>query len=194
MIQMPHIFSHLRHETLESETRLDTQPAASIITGMGLKGTELILDVGAGIGYVSLPLARDFQQSTVFSMDLQHEMSMLLHSRIMETGLDNVSGITGTVHTIPFQPGSMDVVFMVNVFHELEDLPKAMSEIRRILRPGGTFWVVDFQKINGSFGPPIEERFSPVEVEQLVKDASPSMSLAQRHEHHEWYQLGFRRD
>jgi ubiquinone/menaquinone biosynthesis C-methylase UbiE len=61
----------------------------------------------------------------------------------------------------------MDRIFVVNVLHEFEDRDRLVQEIRRALKEGGRVSLVDFQKRQTSFGPPVGERIDIDDVETI---------------------------
>jgi ubiquinone/menaquinone biosynthesis C-methylase UbiE len=76
----------------------------------------------------------------------------------------------GVAEAIPFPDNAFDIVFMGLVLHETDDLIKALQEARRVSRLGVA--VLEWPYRYTDFGPGIEERLSPDEMESLRKSAN----------------------
>lgn len=67
---------------------------------------------------------------------------------------------------IPLEDNSVDILLMANVFHEIEDKTSYLEEIKRVLKGGGAFFLLDWKKedVNPVMGPPASERISAKEA------------------------------
>ncbi len=88
------------------------------------------LDLGAGTGAAE-PL---FGERRVVALDPVSRMLALNHS---------TARVAGVGESLPFADGAFDAVFSAFVFRNLDSVSETLAEIRRVLRPGGTFGVVD---------------------------------------------------
>ena len=95
-----------------------------------------VADIGAGTGFFSFRLAPLVPQGRVLAVDIQPEMITELQQRQAKNGLRNVQPVLGTT-TDPHLPASqVDVVLIVDAYHEF-DHPREMGQaIARALRPG----------------------------------------------------------
>lgn len=91
-----------------------------------------ILDLGAGTGRFAVSL-RDTLGCPVVAVDPSEAMLDQGRGR----GTDGIRWLTGSAESIPLEDASVDLVWMSQVFHHLNDPAAAVSEIRRVLRPGG---------------------------------------------------------
>ena len=104
------------------------------------------LDVGSGPGSLGIALAQA-SDLTVTLLDSSVEMLALARENIREAGLsDRLSLLSGDVHNIPLPARSVDVAVSRGSIFFWEDLPRAFSEIHRVLAPGGKTYV------GGGFG------------------------------------------
>jgi len=104
------------------------------------------LDVGSGPGSLGIALARA-SDLTVTLLDSSPEMLETACGNIREAGLSGrLSLLAGDVHDIPLPAGSVDLVVSRGSVFFWEDLPRAFSEIYRVLAPGGKTYV------GGGFG------------------------------------------
>lgn len=99
-----------------------------------------VLDLGSGTGYPALLGAQTVGATgRVTGMDLAEQMLAAADRKAARLGLTNVSFRTGDVTSLPFEPNSFDAVTSRFCLMFLPEIPKAASEIARVMKPGG--WV-----------------------------------------------------
>lgn len=165
---MPHQFEAGNKEMLKGLQRREVQPAEGIMERASPNPDEICADLGAGTGYISLPLSREVK--TVIALDSQREMLDTLMGSAEPHGPGNIWPVIGRLPELPFADGSIDRIFVVNVLHEFEDRKRLVEEIQRVLKEGGRVSLVDFQRRQTSFGPPVEERIDIDEIESIFTD------------------------
>lgn len=157
-----HRFPADARKRLNNDERKRMQPAEDIMVRMAPLPGEVAADLGCGTGYVTIPMAA--RVTKVYAIDAQQAMLDALTEDLPPELKDKVVPLQGELPRIPLEDGSIDRVVAVNVVHEVGDLAALESELRRCLRPGGRFTIVDFPKRETSFGPPVSERLSEDEV------------------------------
>jgi ubiquinone/menaquinone biosynthesis C-methylase UbiE len=162
---MVHQFEAGNCEMLKGLHRKEVQPAEDILERSSPNQGEICADLGAGTGYISIPLSR--QVGAVIALDSQREMLDHLEGSLEPGQPGNIWPVIGELPELPFADGTMDRIFVVNVLHELEDRDRLVLEIGRVLKEGGRISLVDFQKRKTSFGPPMDERIDIDEVEAM---------------------------
>jgi ubiquinone/menaquinone biosynthesis C-methylase UbiE len=120
---------------------------------LGLKGDETVLDVGCGLGKMTVGIAKHLKTGRVIGIDIWSKAEIPGNSvkRAMENAriegvADRTKFRTGNVLAIPFDDESFDVVTGVSVINNLhndEDKLKALEEIYRVLRSGGKFLLLE---------------------------------------------------
>jgi ubiquinone/menaquinone biosynthesis C-methylase UbiE len=175
-------------ERLEGPERRAAIPTGEIVPRMGLRSNDTIVDLGAGIGYFSIPIAERVKR--VISVDLEPKMLEILSSRIRTSGIQGVEPIRAEITSLPIADGSVDAVLAAFVYHEVDDRKMLMAEASRVLRSGGAITVIDFQKRETAIGPPVSERKTPKDVLRSVPEG---LSLVEKHETDVYYQLEFRK-
>ena len=127
-------------------------------------------EVGAGSGYFFFPLAEVLsRRGTCLAVELQP--GMVEHfRRELETKpfRDHVRAVLSEKDRIPLEDGSIEVLWMANVFHELTHPREIFSEIFRVLVPSGQCLVVDWVKEPTPKGPPPEERKSEIDLYDVL--------------------------
>jgi len=98
-----------------------------------------IVDLGAGVGHNTLPVAQAFPQAEYFAIEAAAPMLRYAHARALSLGVDRVNWIQADATDVPLESGSADLVFTSMVLHETSRaaLPRIFRECARLLRPGG---------------------------------------------------------
>jgi ubiquinone/menaquinone biosynthesis C-methylase UbiE len=111
-----------------------------------LRGDEIVVDMGAGSGYMALPLARSLRNGSAICLDLSMEMLRRLRNLARRKSLlDRVKLVLSDVCLAGLPDSCADFVLCVAVLHELMNPQAAANEIARILKPGGRAAVADFR-------------------------------------------------
>ena len=162
---MAHQFEAGNCQMLKGLHRKEVQPAEEILERASPNQGEICADLGAGTGYISIPLSREV--GVVIALDSQREMLDALEESLETGDTGNIWPVIGELPELPFADGSVDRIFVVNVLHEFEDRDRLVLEIGRVLKEGGRVSLVDFQKRKTSFGPPKDERIDIDDVEAI---------------------------
>lgn len=165
---MPHThrFDPKNIERLESPDRKVEQNPDSLFSLMGFSLGGGFLDFGAGSGYFTFPAYDRFKDHGPFyAADIQPEMLEIFRQKSRERyGGEPISTLDLSDHRIPLPDEAVENAIMVNVFHELDDREATLSEILRVLKKGGSLFIVDWKKIETPTGPPMEERAEEADI------------------------------
>lgn len=106
-----------------------------------------VADVGAGTGYMTLRIARRVGPSgKVYANDIQPEMLEKLSDNARRADLNNIETVLGSEADPKLPEGKMDLVLMVDVYHELSRPQEMLQAIRRSLKPDGRLVLVEYKK------------------------------------------------
>ncbi len=100
-----------------------------------------VLDIGCGAGHVSFAVAPYVAQVTAY--DLSPQMLDVVAQEAARRGLHNIALRQGVVERLPFADAAFDHVLTRFSAHHWSDLPAALKEVRRVLKPGGRFIAID---------------------------------------------------
>ena len=153
-------FPYEKLARLEGPEREGFQPAAALVDLIAPWSPREILDLGVGAGYYALPLATRLPGARVTGLDIEPRMLEVFLERAAAAGLaESVRPLESGVEQVPLPASSMDVILMVNLYHELDDRRAALAEARRILTPGGHLVVCDWDPASAeAHGPPRDHR------------------------------------
>lgn len=144
--QIAHVMGHEGADWLERDERNQEEGTDALLQELHLKPTDTVADIGAGTGFFSFRMAPLVPQGRVLAVDIQPEMIAELNQRKLKKQLPNVEPVLGTT-TDPHLPASqVDVVLIVDAYHEF-DHPREMGQaIRQALRPGtGRLALVEYR-------------------------------------------------
>jgi ubiquinone/menaquinone biosynthesis C-methylase UbiE len=134
----------------ESESREVYAQREAIVAAVGLKPGMAVADVGAGTGLFTRPFADVVgPEGKVYAVDISRPFLDHIAREARKRGQSQVQTIQGTQDTTNLPPGSVDVAFLCDVYHHLEQHPKVLASIHRALRPGGRLIVIEFDRREG---------------------------------------------
>ena len=119
----------------------------------------VIADLGCGSGYYC-KFFREYA-SKLYCVDIDSEALDIVRREL--GGYGNVIVLNEDITRTTIPNSSVDLVFMSNVFHDIDDKELVVKEVGRILKPGGKLLIIEFKK-DVLFGPPF--KLSPEEVEE----------------------------
>ena len=128
-------------------------PDAAVLASLGcgnptavaeLHEGEVVLDLGSGGGIdVILSAKRVGPSGTAYGLDMTDEMLALARQNVADAGVTNVHFLKGVIEQIPLPANSVDVVISNCVINLSVDKPAVLTEIARVLKPGGRVGVSD---------------------------------------------------
>ncbi|TCS83514.1 class I SAM-dependent methyltransferase [Tepidibacillus fermentans] len=172
---MGHRFDPIHAGKLNNEERRKMLPPDKVLQYLDLKKEDTVLDLGAGTGYFSIPIAKLVKK--VISVDVSEEMLDHLKQELEREKIDNIETILHEIETLPFNDRIADKVILSLVLHEVKDLNQTIREIRRVLHPKGKLLVIEWEKKISKSGPPIEERLESFQLKRVLEDNYFQVSL-----------------
>jgi SAM-dependent methyltransferase len=124
-----------------SPATTDQAQVERLVDALGNAGSGRVLDVACGPGIVTAALAARARE--VVALDLTPEMLAMAEDRCRKAGRTNVAFKEGSATSLPFADQSFDAVVTRLSLHHFPEPPKALAEMFRVLKPGGTLAVAD---------------------------------------------------
>lgn len=137
---------YLGAEWLTRESREREEDCSKLLEALDVHAGQTVCDLGCGNGFYTLKLAKLVgPDGKVLAVDIQPEMLHLLELRAQGTGLDNIRPIEGTLVDPKLPAREVDLVLLVDVYHEFSHPEQMLRAIRESLAPGGMVALVEFR-------------------------------------------------
>jgi predicted methyltransferase len=126
-----------------------------ITTRLRLKSGMTVADIGAGVGYDTLRLAKVVGPTgRVIAEDVTPDYLKALAARVREERLSNVTLDLGEAQDARLPPRSIDAAIMVHMYHEIAQPYVLLYNLAAALKPGGRVGVEELDRPTGSHGTP----------------------------------------
>lgn len=152
-------------EHFDSPERDVWQKPEVVIEALGIHAGQFVADVGAGTGYFTVRISRVVgREGRVMAVDVEPAMVEYIEKRAAKAGLDNIKPILTQANEPGLDPASVDLVFICNTWHHIDDRLRYLEELRGVLRPDGRVAIVDFKPGELPVGPPKGHKLAPEAV------------------------------
>ncbi|NJM67507.1 MAG: class I SAM-dependent methyltransferase [Acaryochloris sp. RU_4_1] len=142
------VMGHQGAGWLERPSRASTEQPRRLVEALNLQPTDIVADVGAGTGYMSFRMAPLLPEGKVLAVDIQPEMVEILNYFKQERQVDNLDPILGSETSPNLLPNSVDLVLMVDAYHEFTYPREMMNAIVAALKPGGRVVLAEYRAEN----------------------------------------------
>ena len=154
---------------LEGPDRDAWQQPGRIMDALGIGDGSAVADVGAGGGWFTVRLARRVgPNGRVYAEDVQPQMIESIGRRVHREGLRNVHTVLGTAEDARLPQGQLDVVLVVDAYHEMQFKVTLLRNLAQSLKRNGRLGIVDYKVGGYGPGPEPDERIAP---EKVIEDA-----------------------
>lgn len=141
---------NLKAEMFNKKASNPKNKSLEIVDILSIKNGEKILDIGSGGGFFSLLFADKVgKKGIVYAIDTNKEFLDYIEETISSRGISNIK----TVHVPEGIPNlierEIDLIFMRNVYHHLEDRIDYFSSVKKVLKPEGRIVIIDYQRNKG---------------------------------------------
>jgi ubiquinone/menaquinone biosynthesis C-methylase UbiE len=182
--------SHRGASWLIRPEREQEENASESFDRLGLEPGMTIVDMGCGNGFWTLPMAKEVgQDGRVLAVDIQREMLSKLKARGAQQSLNNIEPILGKVNDPRLPIGEVDMVLMVDVYHEFSHPQSMLWSIRRSLKPKGVVALLEYREEDPSV--PIKPRHK-MSKRQIIKEYQANrLKLVREYNGLPWQHLMF---
>lgn len=151
-------------KNFESPDRNDWQKPLEVIKFLGDLKNKTIVDIGAGTGYFEFKMNEP--TAKIIAADVDERFIGYLNDRILKEKVTNISARKAEYEKPPVSENEANIVFMVDVYHHIENRKDYFSSVKKGLKPNGEMIIVDFKKGDFEQGPPNEMKIH----QQIVID------------------------
>ena len=146
--EISQVMGHQGAYWLERPSREAAERPDMAVDALELSPTDTVADIGAGTGYMSFRMAQKVPDGQVLAVDLQPEMIELLEEARDEQGISNVQTIQAETDNPHLPSEQVDLVLMVDAYHEFEAPREVMTGVVEALKPGGRVVLAEYRAEN----------------------------------------------
>lgn len=168
--QIAQVMGHLGAGWLERPEREVEEQPTKLIKALSLKGNEVVADIGAGSGYFTFRIASKLPKGKVLAEDIQPEMLELLEQKKKAGKVSNVDLILGTEKDPKLGESSVDLVIMVDVYHEFNYPYEMVQSMVQSLKPGGRLAFVEYRMEDPNVPIKTVHKMSEKQLRKEMKD------------------------
>jgi ubiquinone/menaquinone biosynthesis C-methylase UbiE len=157
---------------LVRDNREQEEHCETLLKALKLQPGQVVCDMGCGNGYYTLPMAKLIGKTgRVLAVDIQPEMLHMLDLRAKEARIFNVKPIQSTVVDPKLPEGEVDLILLVDVYHEFSHPEQMLAAMRKALKPSGRVALVEFRLEDPEVPIKLEHKMSK---EQIMKEFPPN--------------------
>ena len=157
-------------EWLIRDRREREERCSLMLANLGIRPGMTVCDMGCGNGFHSIPMAKMAgDNGMVVGVDVQPEMLGFLRERMEDQGIENIIPILGSYHNPRLPPNSIDLVLMVDVYHEFSHPEQMLASIRKSLKPEGLVVLVEYREEDKSVPIKPLHKMSKAQVNKELK-------------------------
>lgn len=169
--EIAHVMGHLGASWLERKEREDEEQPSKLIETLDIKPGLVIADIGAGTGYHTFRMAGKVgEKGKILAVDIQPEMLAMMRKKMKEKKIENVELVQGEEADPKLPAGTVDMILMVDVYHEFAQPFEMTEAMVKALKPGGRLVFVEFR---------LEDPRVPIKLvhkmteKQVIKEMEP---------------------
>jgi len=123
---------------IDNPFRRKIQPPDETALRHGIEPGMQVLEVGPGNGTYTLAAAQRIgPDGKMATIDIEPRMIERVNQKIEAEGILNIEARVANVYELPFDDQSFDLIYMIAVINEIPDIPRALAEFHRVLKPQG---------------------------------------------------------
>src|SRR5215831_16371428 len=144
--EIAQVMGHAGADWLERREREKEEAPTKLHEILKLKAGDVVADIGAGSGYHTFRLAEKVgAKGKVYAVDIQPEMLDIIKKRMKEKKLEHVVPVQGTESDPKLPDNSVDMILLVDVYHEFSVPYEMTTAMVKALKPGGKLVFVEFR-------------------------------------------------
>lgn len=144
--EIAQVMGHLGIGWLERPEREQEEAPTKLMKALNLKRGMVVCDLGAGSGYFTFRLSKQVGNTgKVYAVDIQPEMCEVLDKRAKQLKITNVETVLGTEKDPKLPTAAIDLILMVDVYHEFNYPYEMIEAMVKALKPGGKIVFVEYR-------------------------------------------------
>jgi ubiquinone/menaquinone biosynthesis C-methylase UbiE len=160
---------------METEDRLERIQVERVVQALELAPGSAVADIGAGSGLFTRAMAKEVSPGVVYAVDINANLLTHIEKTAQQAGLANIETVLASEDD-PRLPDALDIVFICDTLHYIDEPEQYLRELHAHVRPGGRVAIIDFFRN----WPPMSNQFSPDQLESWMKLAG--FALVRKHD------------
>ena len=162
--------SYLGADWLDRSERVQEEEPDVALDAIKLVTGSTVADVGAGSGYMTVKMAKRVGPTgKVIANDIQPQMLSMLRQRLDREKIPNVELVLGTLDDPKLPANTVDLILMVDVYHEFSEPQKMLRRMHESLKPGGRLVLLEYRKEDPSIPIRPDHKMSVAEAKMEVE-------------------------
>ena len=162
--------SYLGADWLDRSERVQEEEPDVALDALKLAAGSIVADVGAGSGYMTVKMAKRVGPTgKVYANDIQPQMLSMLKQRLDREKLANVELVLGAFDDPKLPATALDLILMVDVYHEFSQPQQMLRHMRESLKPGGRLVLLEYRKEDPSIPIRPDHKMSVAEAKMEVE-------------------------
>ena len=129
-------FDHRKLQKLNNPQRLVDIPPEYICDKLAIENPDVLVEIGAGTAFFSIAFLQHLKPSAIYACDLSEVMINWIKKNVSPK-YPTIIPLKSEEHVLPLGDKIAELVFMINLHHELDNAASTVKESYRILKPGG---------------------------------------------------------
>ncbi|WP_240618449.1 class I SAM-dependent methyltransferase [Pedobacter yonginense] len=169
--EIAHVMSFEGVDWLERNSRTQEENTNMALAALPLKSNSVVADIGAGSGFYTFRVAQRIPKGKIFAVEIQDDAIAYLKKKATDDRLANVQVIKGSEKAPNLPDQSIDLAFMVDVYHELEYPAEYLKSLKRALKPNGQLLLLEYKEEDPTVAIKPEHKMSVKQVKKEMQAA-----------------------
>ncbi|MEM1080578.1 MAG: class I SAM-dependent methyltransferase [Pseudomonadota bacterium] len=143
--EISHVMGHLGAGWLERPSREREERTDLLINNLPLEADDVVADIGAGTGFFTFPIAQRVPEGRVLAVDIQQEMLDMIEARKVDDAMPNIETVLGNIDHPNLPSNSVDLILMVDAYHEFSHPYEMGLAMVDALTPGGVIVLIEYR-------------------------------------------------
>lgn len=157
---------------LDEPGRGEWQKPDKVIEVLRIKSGDSVADIGAGSGYFTIPFAKTVgAEGTVLAIDIEQGMLDHIKKTADSEKLSNINLVKVNADSSGLKEKSVNIVFICDTYHHIENRKIYFQKLKSAIKDNGRLVIVEFQKKEIPFGPPLWMKIKKEDVINEIEDA-----------------------
>jgi len=162
--------SYLGADWLDRSERVQEEEPDAALDAIALAPGSVVADVGAGSGYMTVKMAKRVGPTgKVYANDIQPQMLTILRQRLDREKVSNVELVLGTMDDPKLPANTIDLILMVDVYHEFAQPQPMLRKMRDSLKTGARLVLLEYRKEDPSIPIRPDHKMSVAEAKMEVE-------------------------